>query len=162
MKNTGFTLLELLFVVAIAAILLSFALPSFQATVQSNQLASCSNKVVTAIQFAKSEAITSRRTIHVAQNTASTTQPAFRVGEDTNGNNSIEDAELIQDFSCSGEGLTITAGSNFVSFNASGFRADGLGTMVFTTCNAVSNGKVLTLSTGGGLSTTDAASGGCP
>ncbi|WP_162349837.1 GspH/FimT family pseudopilin [Pseudoxanthomonas gei] len=53
----GFTLLELMVTIAIAAILLTIALPSFQASLRSNQVATTTNEFLGAISLARSEAI---------------------------------------------------------------------------------------------------------
>lgn len=56
-KIQGFTLLELMVTIAIAAILLTLALPSFQGTLRSNRLATTTNQFNAAIALARSEAI---------------------------------------------------------------------------------------------------------
>lgn len=58
MKNqSGFTLIELLIVMVIAAVLLSLGVPSLRATIQSNRIATVSNDLIGALQFARSESI---------------------------------------------------------------------------------------------------------
>lgn len=56
----GFTLLEIIFVLAAAAILLSVGLPSFQSTVRNFRLTASVNDLVGAMQLARSEAIKRR------------------------------------------------------------------------------------------------------
>jgi type IV fimbrial biogenesis protein FimT len=53
----GFTLLELMVVVSIAAILLGIAIPSFNATIRNNRLTAYANELVTALNVARSEAV---------------------------------------------------------------------------------------------------------
>lgn len=55
--NQGFTLLELLFTLMIAAILASLAGPAMSSFIQKNKMASYVNELVSAIQIARSEAI---------------------------------------------------------------------------------------------------------
>jgi len=55
-RQTGFTLLELMITMAIAAILLTVAVPSFQTTISNNRLATQTNSLVTDINIARSEA----------------------------------------------------------------------------------------------------------
>ncbi|MFB1487585.1 MULTISPECIES: GspH/FimT family pseudopilin [unclassified Thiocapsa] len=60
----GFTLLELMVTVAIAAILLTLGVPSFRDLVQNNRAATQVNALVTALSLARSEAV--RRGQHVS------------------------------------------------------------------------------------------------
>jgi type IV fimbrial biogenesis protein FimT len=53
----GFTLVELMITLAVAAVLLTVAVPSFQAVFQNNRLVSQVNELVTAINLARNEAI---------------------------------------------------------------------------------------------------------
>lgn len=53
----GFTLVELMVTLAVAAIALTIAVPSFQSVFQSNRLVSQANELVTAINLARNEAI---------------------------------------------------------------------------------------------------------
>jgi len=56
-KEKGFSLLELMVVVALAAILLGFAVPSFQGLLSRNHLTATTNTLVFSFQTARSEAI---------------------------------------------------------------------------------------------------------
>jgi type IV fimbrial biogenesis protein FimT len=53
----AFTLIELIVVIAVAAILVSVGIPSFQNLINSNQLTSVTNEFVTALHYTRSEAI---------------------------------------------------------------------------------------------------------
>lgn len=56
-RQTGFTLVELLVTMAVAAILLAVAVPSFRSTILSNRLTSTTNDLVGTLAQARSEAI---------------------------------------------------------------------------------------------------------
>jgi len=57
MKRRGFTLVELLVVLAVGSILLAIAVPGYAFMVNANRLAAVSNDLVTALHLARSEAI---------------------------------------------------------------------------------------------------------
>lgn len=64
MRARGFTLVELLVGLAVAAILLTIAIPGYAFLVSTSRLAAVTNDLVTALQLARSEAI--RRNVHVS------------------------------------------------------------------------------------------------
>lgn len=64
MKVRGFTLLELLITVALAAILLAIAAPSFTTIIRNNAMGSARDSLYNAIQYARTEAVS--RNTHVS------------------------------------------------------------------------------------------------
>ena len=64
--SSGFTLVELLVVVAIMAITLAFGVPGFRAIITSSRLTNAANSMVTALQRARSEAIKTNRLVTVS------------------------------------------------------------------------------------------------
>jgi type IV fimbrial biogenesis protein FimT len=56
-RQAGFTIMELMITVALAAVLLGVGIPSFRAIMANNRLTTSSNDFVSAINFARSEAI---------------------------------------------------------------------------------------------------------
>lgn len=58
MKNArGFTIVELMVTLAVLAIVLTLAVPSFNTLIQNNRMTTRANDVVTALNLARSEAI---------------------------------------------------------------------------------------------------------
>jgi len=56
-SKRGFTLIELLVTLAVAAILVTVAVPNFQTFVMSNRMATQANDLITAFNLARSEAV---------------------------------------------------------------------------------------------------------
>lgn len=76
-KN-GFTLIELLVTLAVLAIVLTFAVPSFQQLINNNRLTTEVNTLVSALQLARSEAVNRGTEVRV---TAAPTATSTPIGE---------------------------------------------------------------------------------
>lgn len=64
-KNKGFTLIELMVTVSIAAILLSIAVPSFKTMFKNNRITAGTNEFVAALILARSEALKRNNNVSV-------------------------------------------------------------------------------------------------
>ncbi|MCU7803195.1 MAG: GspH/FimT family pseudopilin [Candidatus Thiodiazotropha sp. (ex Lucinoma borealis)] len=56
-KNQGFTLIEMMIILVIAAILMTVGVPSFFNMIQRNNVSTTSNEIVGALLYARSEAV---------------------------------------------------------------------------------------------------------
>jgi type IV fimbrial biogenesis protein FimT len=74
-KNTGYTLIELMTMMAVAAVLLTFGVPQLKVYFQSNQMVSNTNDLVTALNLARAEAIKRGLRATVCMSSAATTAP---------------------------------------------------------------------------------------
>ena len=64
----GFTMIELIITIAIAAILLALAIPNFTRLIRQSQYTSAGNELVTGFNYARNEAINRQRAVAVAAN----------------------------------------------------------------------------------------------
>lgn len=71
-RIAGFTMVELLITIAIASILMAIAVPSFNQMVVSSRLTTQANEFVSAVSFARSEAIKRNATISLCRATSVT------------------------------------------------------------------------------------------
>ncbi len=126
----GFTLVELMVVIAIAAILMSIALPSFRGTIRSNRLATASNELISAVALARSEAIRSTRPAIVCPSSTGVSCSAdwnqgLLVWVDLNGN-AVPGADELVRFIQPKSSLTLSANLTEVAFNGRGVVAGGV------------------------------------
>ncbi len=69
-RSGGFTLIELVVTLAVAAILLGIAVPSFQGMMEKNRVAAQSNELLGGLQTARSEAISKNATHRFCSSTS--------------------------------------------------------------------------------------------
>jgi len=103
-RNHGFTLIELMVSIAVLAIIAALAAPSFRAIIENNRLTSQANELVTALAFARSEAVRRRTPVTVCPGSCALGQAwtdgwsvfAEPAGADTNSANVHAGAELLR------------------------------------------------------------------
>ncbi|MDJ0806801.1 MAG: GspH/FimT family pseudopilin [Gammaproteobacteria bacterium] len=88
-KQSGFTLVELMVTLLVAAILLVAGVPSFVEMLRSNRVASEANNMVTALNMARSEALKLGQQVTVAR-TGANWEDGWRVFSDMDGDGSYE------------------------------------------------------------------------
>lgn len=122
-KSTGFTLLELMVAIAVAAILITVSAPSFRSIIQNNRLVGQSNEMVTAFQVARSEALKRNRPVIICPSSDGTGcgtawTDGWIVAEDTAGAGSatVTVGNMIRVWSEPAGGLAIANGPGFVRF----------------------------------------------
>lgn len=142
----GFTLVELMITIALAVIVLTMGVPSFQSTVDNNRLVTQANQLVGTLHFARSEAIKRRIPVTVRKSD-SNWEDGWIAFSDLNGdgnantstgNNCAAGEDCILRVVASLGGKTTLRGNNNianrVTFNSTGFSTGFNGT--FTLCDS--------------------------
>lgn len=121
-KSLGFTLIELMVTIAIAAILMGIAIPSFLGTIASNRLTTNANELVTALNLARSEAIKRGQQV-VVRKTGVNWENGWQVFVDIDRSTAAKENVLdagtdiqLRVFSALPGGHTLRGNNNFVNF----------------------------------------------
>ncbi|RFF31098.1 GspH/FimT family pseudopilin [Wenzhouxiangella sediminis] len=122
-SQRGFTILELLITIALLAILLSVAVPSFLSAIQNSRMTASANDLVTAFQLARSEALKRKRPISVCSSSdGATCGGSWEQGwivviddEDAAGEATVSEEEVLRVWGSLGGGATI-AGDDAADF----------------------------------------------
>ena len=95
-------MLELMVTVAVVAILATVGVPGFQGLVQNNRVTTQTNELVTALNFARTEAVKRGRSVQVAVAQA---DPGWTATVATTGT----DPETLRQLNRQGSGITVNA-----------------------------------------------------
>jgi type IV fimbrial biogenesis protein FimT len=119
--TSGITLLELLMTVCIIGVVLGFAVPSFTEFIRENRMATIANQLVSALAYARSEAI--KRGVQVTMKHKDATPKVWETGWDIftdinrNGVQDISDKLLIT-AEMLPYGYTLRTGANYANWVA--------------------------------------------
>ena len=166
----GFTLIELIVVLSIAAINSALAAPSFAEMIRNHRLTTQANDILSQLYYARSEAI--RRGVQVSIRSTSNINSDW-----TSGWQIFADADADGQFDNGTDVLlrvrepldgnyTLTSGNNYQTWLAylpSGYPAAGLGNDTFTLCagNDANRARTITVNNTGRASISDQVAA-CP
>jgi prepilin-type N-terminal cleavage/methylation domain-containing protein len=102
-RASGFTLVELLIAVAVGAIILVAALPSFSAVLHKNRISTATSQLYVSLNVARSEALKRRNAVRVCPSSNSSTcrndgdwSDGWIIFDNTDGNGTPAAAEIIR------------------------------------------------------------------
>lgn len=169
--RAGFTLVELMVTVAIAAILLSLGVPSFQEYIRNSRLVSRTNDFIGALHLARSEAIKRGGRVTLCKSADGATcassggyEQGWIVFVDANNDATVSSSTaVIRAYEAipPGAGITLTGNSNvesYVSYTADGktkLLSGGFQAGTLTVCMAPTKAKRIVMSSSGRARTED-------
>lgn len=143
---SGFTLIELMVTLAVAAILLVIAVPSFVTFQRNSELTSATNALVGAISAARGEALKRGMSAVVVPATGSNWTNGWSAFIDQNNNQVLDAGEpvilqqsaLATYFSASGQG-TASGSTGYIMFDPSGYAKTSTATFQASTLTIARN-----------------------
>lgn len=167
-KVTGFTLIELIITLAVAAILLGLAAPSFTDIIKDSRLIAQTNEFTASLNLGRSEAIKRALPVTICKSNNQSScggnwQDGWLVFEDVDGEGDLDSGtdRIIRVHAALSNGNTLVSSSittsNRITYDASGF-ATGYNS-TFTLCDdrGISSAKGLVISPSGRIRVADAS-----
>ncbi|WP_146910609.1 GspH/FimT family pseudopilin [Arenimonas daejeonensis] len=123
LRSAGFTLVELMITIAVLAVVLAVAVPSFQGVINRNRLVSAANEAVGVLQIARMEAIRRNARVEICPSTN---------GAACSGSNwarmivrVASSGEVVRDVQVVGQGISVKGSENAATNNRIAFSSDG-------------------------------------
>ncbi|MDR8014846.1 GspH/FimT family pseudopilin [Ectopseudomonas guguanensis] len=154
--SRAFTLIELMVTLAVLAVVISLAAPSFSNMLQENRLAAMSSELQGALQLARSEAV--RRRANVTLCRSNTTQTACSNGTDwaTGGWMMIAGTEVLKVWDPI-QGAVVTGPNSGIVFRSNGMASAQSWTVTHSSCTGQQKRTISVNATG----STTLAKGDC-
>ena len=161
----GFTIIELMITLAVAAILLSLAAPSFRDTIKNTRLVTQVNNLASGINFARSEAIKRSLSVTLCKSNDDVTcsgnwQDGWILFEDIDGDGTVDAEDTIIRVGEGAESNNVTLvfpGKNRITYNANGFAVGFNSTFKFCDDRGYTFAKGLVVSNTGRVRTAQSA-----
>ncbi|MDX1757270.1 MAG: GspH/FimT family pseudopilin [Marinobacter sp.] len=137
-KSTGFTLIELMIVIALVGVIAAFAVPQLGQVIDNNRVVSTTNSIVGILNFSRMEAIRRGKQVTAA------------AAGDTMSSTLTSDATVLRQMEPAEGDLTISSGS--VTFSANGMASANT---TFTVCSGDATGRQVSVTLGGRVSSAE-------
>ncbi len=144
-RQSGFTIVELMVTLSIAAVLLALAAPNFSNMIADNRMSSATNNFISAIALARNVAITRKRNTSVTARSPGNNANEWGAGgwvvwSDDNGDG-VQDAggtEDVRFFEPVNDIVSVDGpdGAIAIVFNSSGLRPPGADPFTITICDS--------------------------
>lgn len=158
-KHNGFTLVELMVTLTVAAILLTVGVPSMRDLILNNSLTATTNMFTSSLNIARSEAIKQGRTANlcVSDNQASCSGTNWRLGwlawVDSNANGNLDaPGEIIRIVEPAPATMTVTSAQANFQIDAQGNVSNPNTTVTVCDNRAGETGRQLRILATGGIS----------
>lgn len=169
----GFTIIELMIAIAVAGVILTIGVPSFQGLMERNQLTTNINRFISSLALARSEAIKRNQRVVVCPsndgddcNTVGGYDTGWIIFADTNNDNSRNaDEELIWDGGQIPTNMTLRGTSPYnsaIPYTASGRLVGGSGSIRLCKDGQTSKARMITMISSGRVRLADYDSNGVP
>lgn len=155
-KAAGFTLTELMIVMALVGILIAIAAPGFGALTRSNRVTVAANELTNLLNYARSEALTRGLNVSVEAPSVNNWSGALKVI--TASSTVVGDVETLRAFEGSGlapSGISSVGTATRLTFRPNGTLAAPFTILLCATNDTHTSGKALTISQGGYTAVSD-------
>lgn len=121
-KQTGLTIIELMFALALMAVVMAMAVPNFSQLIKNNRLTSQANEFITAINYARNEAIKRNQNVILCRSSTGAScgggtgwEDGWIVYADTNSNSSLDSGEELKIFGALAGNNTLRGNANYTN-----------------------------------------------